>query len=61
MEGFTYHEDKLFPMIEVKLDGKVLSVQELVRSAEAMRQELLKYGVTVGVKSKRVGVEKIDD
>lgn len=50
MEGFTYHEDKLFPMIEIKLDGKKMSIKELVKAAEAMRQELLKYGVTVGIK-----------
>lgn len=50
MKGFTYQEDKLFPMIEVKLDGKTMSIKELVKAAEAMRQELLKYGVTVGIK-----------
>lgn len=54
MEGFTYHEDKFFPTIEIKLDGKTMSIQELVRAAEAMRQELLKYGVTVGIKQVKV-------
>ena len=61
MSGFTYKEHDLMPIVEIKLDGKVLSIKELVRAAEAMRQELLKYGVTVGVNSKRVGVERIDD
>lgn len=60
-EGFTYHEEKLMPIVEVRLDGKALSIKELVRAAEAMRLELLKYGVVVGVKSKHVGVERIDD
>ena len=60
-EGFTYKEHDLMPIVEIKLDGKDLSIKELVRAAESMRQELLKYGVTVGVKSKRVGVEMIDE
>lgn len=49
------------PIVEIKLNGKDLSIKELVRAAEAMRQELLRYGVTVGVQSKRVGVEQIDE
>lgn len=61
MSGFTYHEHKYNSLVRVKLNGKDLSIKELVRAAEAMRQELLKYGVTVGVNSKRVGVERIDD
>lgn len=61
MEGFTYKEHELMPIVEIKLNGKDLSIKELVRAAEAMRQELLKYGVTVGVNSKRVGVERIDE
>ena len=60
-EGFTYKEHALMPIVEIRLDGKDLSIKELVRAAESMRQELLKYDVTVGVKSKRVGVEKIDE
>ena len=60
-EGFTYKEHELMPIVEIKLNGKDLSIRELVRAAESMRLELLKYGVTVGVKSKRVGVERLDD
>lgn len=61
MEGFTYKEHTIMPIVEIRLDGKELSIKELVLAAEAMRQELLKYGVTVGVKSKRVGAELTDE
>lgn len=46
-KGFVYHEHGAF--IDVKLDGKRLSIKELANVAEKMRLELLRYGVNVAV------------
>jgi hypothetical protein len=48
--GFEYIEGGLFPTIEIKLNGKSLSIRELVKIAEQMRVELLSHGVEVRLK-----------
>jgi len=55
MKGFQYIEDKQFPMITIKLDGKSISVEQLVKIAEQMRIELLVHGVDVELVDKKNG------
>ena len=49
--GFEYTESKFFPMIEVKLNGRTLSIKELAKIAEQMRLKLLEHGIEIGFKN----------
>ena len=48
MTGFEYKEFGNF--VDIKLNGKTLTIRELVKIAEQMRVELLSYGVKVELK-----------
>lgn len=48
--GFEYVDNDLFPVIDVKLNGVSISIKQLAEAAEAMRVELLNYGIVVQVK-----------
>jgi hypothetical protein len=50
-KGFEYIESKFFPMIEVKLNGRTLSIKELAKIAEQMRVKLLEHGIEIGFKN----------
>lgn len=50
-KGFEYIEHKNFPMVEIKLNGKSISIRELVKIAEQMRTELFTHGVIVRLKN----------